>query len=140
MSLRLAMNLSTYVAQCDRYTLVMLHGEIDVFSPRLAAELPALIDARVVPVIVDMCAVNFCDFWGLNIVVKAKRHASERGVRLGLVGLIPHVRSSTSPASTASSRCITIYRTPCTNSPRHDPVPPSLIGRLSGSDLPVKGK
>jgi hypothetical protein len=39
---RPSMSFSTYVAQCDRYTLVMPHGEIDVFSgPLLAAELRA---------------------------------------------------------------------------------------------------
>jgi anti-sigma B factor antagonist len=87
------MDFSTYVAHCDRYTLVMLHGEIDAYTgPRLEYELTALIDAAVAPLIVDMCAVDFCDSWGLNVVVTAKRHAAERGVRMGLVGLTPQVR------------------------------------------------
>jgi anti-sigma B factor antagonist len=87
------MNFSTYVAQCDRYTLVMLHGDIDIYTgPRLEAELLPLINAGPPPVIVDMCAVDFCDSWGLSIVVTAQRHATAHGVQLALVGLVPQVR------------------------------------------------
>lgn len=88
------MDFSTYVARCDRYTLVMVHGEIDVFTgPRLGHELGALIGAAAAPLIVDMCAVDFCDSWGLNTMVTAKRLAAEHGVRIGLVGLTPQVRT-----------------------------------------------
>lgn len=87
------MEFSTYVAHCDRYTLLMVHGEIDIFTgPRLEYEIEALIKAAPAPLIVDMCAVDFCDSWGLNVVVRAQRLATERGVRIGLVGLTPQVR------------------------------------------------
>jgi anti-sigma B factor antagonist len=72
----------------------MLHGELDAHSgPGLRAELTALVEASTIPVILDMCATDFCDSAGLNAIIAVWRRATARDLRLGLVGLTPRVRA-----------------------------------------------
>ncbi|WP_433328425.1 STAS domain-containing protein [Spirillospora sp. CA-294931] len=87
------MNLRTYVAPCDRYTLLLVHGEIDLTTATaLREELVRLVDADRLPVLVDMNAVTFFDSTGLSTLVAAHRHAAERGVAFALVALPDRVR------------------------------------------------
>ncbi len=72
-------------SQGDR-TILLLAGEIDLYTaPRLQTELAtALAAAEPARIVVDMSGVEFCDSTGMNVLLAAHRHATERGGELTL--------------------------------------------------------
>jgi anti-sigma B factor antagonist len=66
--------------------VLALSGEIDLYTaPRLQAELAAaLAEHNPARIVVDMSGVEFCDSTGMNVLLAALRHASERGGELSL--------------------------------------------------------
>ena len=68
------------------HTIVTLAGEIDLYTaPRLQSELSATMrSADPALVVVDMSGVEFCDSTGMNVLLAARRQASERGGDLSL--------------------------------------------------------
>lgn len=68
-------------------------GEIDLYTaPTLQSELMTALNAGRARLIVDMSRVGFCDSTGINILLAAHRHASERGGELQLAGLCSAIR------------------------------------------------
>jgi anti-sigma B factor antagonist len=68
------------------HTIMSVAGEIDVHTaPRLQGALAeALAGQEPVRIVVDMCAVGFCDSTGLNVLLAAQRRAREGGGELEL--------------------------------------------------------
>ncbi len=66
--------------------ILALAGEIDLYTaPRLQSELAtALAEREPARIVVDMSGVEFCDSTGMNVLLAAHRHATERGGDLTL--------------------------------------------------------
>jgi anti-anti-sigma factor len=102
----------TYVVRRGRYTLVMIHGELDMVSEAgLRAGFVEIIDAAEsaghAAVIVDMCGVSFCDPVGAQILVASAAHAADHGVAFVLASLLPPVRDVF--AIIGADRLVSIY-------------------------------
>ncbi|MFI6147010.1 STAS domain-containing protein [Streptomyces sp. NPDC051109] len=98
--------LATAVQQrADGRLKVSLWGEVDVLSaPQLRVALDAALSdgARVVEV--DFSGVEFCDCFGLGVLLEARRRAAERGTVLRLVGVTsPLVRRLLHQTGTAAA-------------------------------------
>ena len=62
------------VSSCDQGPLVLVTGELDVFTgPRLQEQLQELIDNGVNTVTVDLGSLDFIDSTGLSVLVGALR-------------------------------------------------------------------
>ncbi len=98
--------LTTAIKQrADGHLKIEVAGEIDILSaPQLRATLDeALSDgARVVEV--DFSGVEFCDCYGLGVLLGARRRATEQGTDLRLVSVTsPLVRGLLSRTGTAAA-------------------------------------
>ena len=74
--------------------ILALAGEIDLYTaPRLQSELATALAGRdPARIVVDMSGVEFCDSTGMNVLLAAHRHATERGGELWLAAPRPPVR------------------------------------------------
>jgi anti-sigma B factor antagonist len=69
------------------HKVMSLTGEIDLYTaPGLQSELMTALGDGEVRLIIDMSGVDFCDSTGINVLLAAHRHASERGGELQLAG------------------------------------------------------
>ncbi|KPI16550.1 anti-anti-sigma regulatory factor, SpoIIAA [Actinobacteria bacterium OV450] len=91
--------------RADEHTKVLLSGEIDILSaPQLRVALDeALSDgARVVEL--DFSEVDFCDCYGLGVLLEARRRATAQGTALRLVSVTsPLVRRLLRRTGTAAA-------------------------------------
>lgn len=66
---------------------ISARGSIDLHSSdELRRRLAELVDAGEREVVVDLAAVDFCDSSGLNVLVRAYKHARTRDGDLSVVG------------------------------------------------------
>lgn len=66
---------------------ISARGSIDLHSSdELRQRLAELVDAGEREVVVDLAAVDFCDSSGLNVLVRAYKHARTRDGDLSVVG------------------------------------------------------
>ncbi|MFC9583602.1 STAS domain-containing protein [Streptomyces yangpuensis] len=97
--------LAAAIRRADGHLKVAVSGEIDILSaPQLQVTLDeALSDgARVVEV--DFSGVEFCDCYGLGVLLKARRRAAEQGTLLRLVSVTsPLVRRLLRRTGTAAT-------------------------------------
>jgi anti-sigma B factor antagonist len=64
--------------------VVIVHGELDLCTaPDLERALGDMI-SRYPDVVLDLSGLEFCDCYGLNLLLRANRRAAERGARLRL--------------------------------------------------------
>ncbi|MFD0271692.1 STAS domain-containing protein [Streptomyces sp. NPDC127106] len=93
------------IRRADGHLEVAVSGEIDILSaPQLRVTLDeALSDgARVVEV--DLSGVEFCDCYGLGVLLEARRRATEQGTALRLVSVTsPLVRRLLRRTGTAAA-------------------------------------
>ncbi|MFF8610357.1 STAS domain-containing protein [Streptomyces sp. NPDC015346] len=84
---------------------VAVSGEIDfVSAPRLRAALDAALSDGARRVVVDFGEVQFCDCYGLSVLLRARRRARERGMDLRLVNVdAPPVRRLLELTETAAA-------------------------------------
>ncbi|MEO5875438.1 MAG: STAS domain-containing protein [Streptosporangiaceae bacterium] len=74
--------------------LVTARGSIDLHSSESLREcLTGLIDEGEPEVIVDLTAVDFCDSSGLNVLVRAYKHARARGSSVIVTGAYGRVEN-----------------------------------------------
>lgn len=70
----------------DGYTLVTVHGEIDMDSgPILDDALSRQVSAGLTRLLLDLSSVGFMDSFGLRILVRAERRTREAGGSLSLI-------------------------------------------------------
>lgn len=123
------MPLTTSVLYDDAVTLVVLDGELDLsVGPQLDAVVDeVLADGRRL-LLVDLCALRFCDSSGLGALLRANRVVSEAGGSLVVAG-----------ASGAVQRLLVL--TSMAQLLRIEPeVQPALVRlRRSASDTPSGG-
>ncbi|MFF5483564.1 STAS domain-containing protein [Streptomyces sp. NPDC012935] len=75
--------------EADR-TLVVVEGEADfTTSPRLAEALEEAVTNRAGRVDVDLGRLSFCDCSCVHVLLTAREHARETGVRFACVALSP---------------------------------------------------
>jgi anti-sigma B factor antagonist len=76
------------VRDVDRHTVLILTGEIDVYSAHdLRAELARLEEAGRHDIVLDLSGVEFFDSTALGVLVAAYKQAARCQGSLGLVGL-----------------------------------------------------
>lgn len=67
--------------------LIIARGSIDLHSSdELRERLTKLVDGGEHDLVVDLAAVDFCDSSGLNVLVRAYKHARAGGGDLSVVG------------------------------------------------------
>jgi anti-sigma B factor antagonist len=80
------------VLEYDRYVLVMLYGELDIYTGRdLREQLTCLAGGTDRPVIIDMAGVPFCDGSAQAILLATERRARSQGHSIALIGLTPQI-------------------------------------------------
>ncbi|WP_121016760.1 STAS domain-containing protein [Streptomyces sp. 3211.6] len=78
---------ATVRQRADGHLKVAVSGEIDILSaPQLRVTLDEALSDGVRTVEVDLSGVEFCDCYGLGVLLEARRRASERGHRSALGG------------------------------------------------------
>ncbi|GAB3678095.1 hypothetical protein GCM10027589_48380 [Actinocorallia lasiicapitis] len=78
----------------DGRALVMARGSIDLHSSEGLREcLAGLIDSGESEVVVDLTAVDFCDSSGLNVLVRAYKHARASNSALIVTGAYGRVEN-----------------------------------------------
>lgn len=88
------MGLSLNTTRKDGRAIVAARGSIDLHtSDELRTSLIELIDAGDKDVVVDLSAVDFCDSSGLNVLVRAYKHALGRSAKLSVVGAYGRVEN-----------------------------------------------
>lgn len=96
---------ATVRQRADGHLKVALSGEIDILSaPQLRVTLDEALSEGVRTVEVDLSGVEFCDCYGLGVLLEARRRASERGTVLRLAGVTsPLVRRLLHQTGTAAA-------------------------------------
>ncbi|MFB6613271.1 STAS domain-containing protein [Streptomyces sp. NPDC085524] len=91
--------------RADGHLKVAVSGEIDILSaPQLRVTLDEALSDGARLVEVDFSGVEFCDCYGLGILLEARRRASERGTALRLVSVTsPLVRQLLRRTGTAAA-------------------------------------
>ncbi|MFB4318912.1 STAS domain-containing protein [Actinomadura sp. 21ATH] len=78
----------------DGRATIAARGSIDLHSSEeLRARLTELIDAGEREVVVDLTAVDFCDSSGLNVLVRAYKHAKAQNAELTVTGAYGRVEN-----------------------------------------------
>jgi anti-sigma B factor antagonist len=73
-----------------RSATVRLRGEIDLATaPGLQRKLETVLGEGVQDLVLDLCAVRFCDVPTLNVLLRAQSRLSSRGGRLTVLGPCP---------------------------------------------------
>jgi anti-sigma B factor antagonist len=86
--------LALHTTQEDGRALVTARGSIDLHSSESLRDcLTALIDGGEQEVVVDLTSVDFCDSSGLNVLVRAYKHARARGSAVTVTGAYGRVEN-----------------------------------------------
>jgi anti-anti-sigma factor len=93
------------------HTVLTISGEMDIASTALLRErVAALLDDPVLPVVIDLSRVSFCDASGLTMLLAIRRRAGACGRTVALAGPRPHVHKLL--RITGLDRAFPIYSTP----------------------------
>ena len=69
------------------HTVLAISGELDIATTAaLRDRINTALDATVLPVIIDLSRVTFCDASGLTMLLAVRRRAGTRGIVLALAG------------------------------------------------------
>jgi anti-anti-sigma factor len=75
------------------HTVLTISGEMDIATTAILRDrVAALLDDTVLPVVIDLSRVSFCDASGLTMLLAIRRRAGARGRAVALAGPRPHVR------------------------------------------------
>lgn len=86
--------LALHTTKQDGRALVTARGSIDLHSSESLREcLADLVDAGESEVVVDLTAVDFCDSSGLNVLVRAYKHARAKNAALIVTGAYGRVEN-----------------------------------------------
>jgi anti-sigma B factor antagonist len=79
--------LALHTTRQDGRALVAARGSIDLHSSEeLRERLSELVDQGERDIVVDLTAVDFCDSSGLNVLVRAYKHARQEGSSFTVTG------------------------------------------------------
>lgn len=88
------MGLALHTTRHDDRVTVTVRGSIDLHSSdELRSRLTELVDAGERTVVVDLAAVDFCDSSGLNVLVRAYKHARAQNATLTVTGAYGRVEN-----------------------------------------------
>ncbi|RFU37596.1 anti-sigma factor antagonist [Actinomadura logoneensis] len=88
------MGLALHTTRDDDRATISARGSIDLHSSdELRARLTELLDAGERAVVVDLAAVDFCDSSGLNVLVRAYKHARAQNASLTVTGAYGRVEN-----------------------------------------------
>jgi anti-anti-sigma factor len=75
------------------HTVLRISGELDIATAAVLRDrLAAALDDTVLPVIIDLSRVSFCDASGLTMLIAVQRRADAYGRTVALAGPRPNVR------------------------------------------------
>lgn len=75
------------------HTVLRISGELDIATAAVLRDrIAAVLDDTVLPVIIDLSRVSFCDASGLTMLITVQRRANARGRTVALAGPRPNVR------------------------------------------------
>jgi anti-anti-sigma factor len=75
------------------HTVLTISGELDIATTAVLRDrIAAVLDDTVLPVIVDLSGVSFCDASGLTMLLTVRRRADARRRTVALAGPRPNVR------------------------------------------------
>lgn len=75
------------------HTVLRISGELDIATAAVLRDrIAAVLDDTVLPVIIDLSRVSFCDASGLTMLITAQRRANAYGRTVALAGPRPNVR------------------------------------------------
>lgn len=75
------------------HTVLTISGEMDIATTAVLRDRVAdLLDDTVLPVVIDLSRVSFCDASGLTMLLAIRRRAGARGRAVALAGPRPPVR------------------------------------------------
>jgi anti-sigma B factor antagonist len=79
--------LALHTTREDGRAIVSARGSIDLHSSdELRDRLAELVDTGEREIVVDLTAVDFCDSSGLNVLVRAYKHARQEGASFTVTG------------------------------------------------------
>lgn len=88
------MGLAMHTTRQDGRATVAVRGSIDLHSSDdLREQLTELVDTGDQEIIVDLTAVDFCDSSGLNVLVRAYKHARAQNARFTVTGAYGRVEN-----------------------------------------------
>ena len=88
------MGLALHTTRRDGRATIAARGSIDLHSSdELRSRLTELVDAGERAVVVDLAAVDFCDSSGLNVLVRAYKHARAQNATLTVTGAYGRVEN-----------------------------------------------
>ena len=88
------MGLALHTTRQDGRATIAARGSIDLHSSdELRSRLTELVDAGEREVVVDLTAVDFCDSSGLNVLVRAYKHARAQNATLTVTGAYGRVEN-----------------------------------------------
>ncbi|MFC4914033.1 STAS domain-containing protein [Actinomadura gamaensis] len=88
------MGLALHTTRGEGRATVSARGSIDLHSSdELRARLTELLDTGERAVVVDLAAVDFCDSSGLNVLVRAYKHARAQNATLTVTGAYGRVEN-----------------------------------------------
>lgn len=88
------MGLALHTTQKDGRATVSARGSIDLHSSdELREQLAELVDAGHREIVVDLTAVDFCDSSGLNVLVRAYKHARAQDATFTVTGAYGRVEN-----------------------------------------------
>lgn len=86
--------LALHTTRQNGRAVIAARGSIDLHSSDdLRERLTALVDAGEQQIIVDLTAVDFCDSSGLNVLVRAYKHARARNTTFTVTGAYGRVEN-----------------------------------------------
>jgi anti-anti-sigma factor len=75
------------------HTVLTISGELDIATTAaLCARITAVLDDSVLPMIIDLSRVSFCDASGLTMLLSVRRRAAAQGRAITLAAPRPNVR------------------------------------------------
>jgi anti-anti-sigma factor len=75
------------------HTVLRISGELDIATAAVLRDrIAAVLDDTVLPVIIDLSRVSFCDASGLTMLITVQRRANAHGRTVALAGPRPNVR------------------------------------------------
>jgi anti-sigma B factor antagonist len=88
------MGLALQTTRNDGRATVAARGSIDLHSSdELREQLIELVDSGIREIVVDLTAVDFCDSSGLNVLVRAYKHARAKDATLTVTGAYGRVEN-----------------------------------------------
>ncbi|MBC6463128.1 STAS domain-containing protein [Actinomadura sp. HBU206391] len=88
------MGLALHTTRQDGRAVIAARGSIDLHSSDdLRERLTSLVDGGEERIVVDLTAVDFCDSSGLNVLVRAYKHARAHDAKLTVTGAYGRVEN-----------------------------------------------